>query len=151
VAYRPRLYRRDDLLAVLNLLSEQIDALIDIGWLILILICGEERFDSRDAFQLIDTYSELRRAQLNAPSPPESIVVFLRSLRRHLMAKEGARILSYYLETFYGFIGDGLLAERRGRRWRIDPIKFAEWLEARGFATPAATQMTNKPAERNTK
>jgi excisionase family DNA binding protein len=70
---------------------------------------------------------------------PDSIVAFLRSLRRYLEAKEAAKVIGCHLESLYILIAEqGLPAEKRGRRWRIDPIKFAAWLEARGFA-PATT------------
>jgi excisionase family DNA binding protein len=81
---------------------------------------------------------DLQRVKITATRPPESIIAYLRSLRRYLEAKEGAKLLGCHLETFYLLISSGLPAEKRGRRWRIDPIKFAAWLEARGFA-PATT------------
>jgi excisionase family DNA binding protein len=84
--------------------------------------------------------AQIDRQLLKIPinKAPESLVAYLRSLRRYLEAKEGAKLLGCHLETFYLLISSGLPAEKRGRRWRIDPIKFAAWLEARGFA-PATT------------
>ncbi len=89
---------------------------------------------------------DLQRLKIPATRPPESIIAYLRSLRRYLEAKEGAKLIGCHLETFYLLISSGLPAEKRGRRWRIDPIKFAAWLEARGFA-PAATEQPEKPQQ----
>ena len=89
--------------------------------------------------------AQIDRQLLRIPNnkPPESLVAYLRSLRRYLEAKEGAKLIGCHRETFYLLISSGLPAEKRGRRWRIDPIKFADWLEARGFA-PAATELPEK-------
>jgi excisionase family DNA binding protein len=79
-----------------------------------------------------------QRLKIPTNLQPESVVAYLRSLRRYLEAKEGAKLIGCHRETFYLLISNGLPAEKRGRRWRIDPIKFAAWLESTGFA-PAAT------------
>ncbi len=78
-----------------------------------------------------------RSSTRSALDAPQSVIAHLRSLRRYLSANEGARVISCHPETFYRLIASGLPAEKRGRRWRIDPIKFADWLEAEGFASAA--------------
>ena len=55
------LYMREDLPAVLSLSPEQIGTLIDTGQLTAILICGEERFDSREVSAFIDSYIRVNR------------------------------------------------------------------------------------------
>jgi excisionase family DNA binding protein len=90
--------------------------------------------------------AQVERQRLKSPStkPPDSIIAFLLSLRRYLEAKEAAKILGCHRESLYLLISEqGLPAEKRGRRWRIDPIKFGAWLEARGFG-PAATELPEK-------
>jgi len=63
---------------------------------------------------------------------PESIVAYLRSLRRELTIKETARILARHPETVRTMITTvGLPAVKRGGSWRIDPIRLASWLEAK--------------------
>ena len=82
--------------------------------------------------------AQIDRQLLRIPvnNPPESIIAYLRSLRRYLQAKEGAKLIGCHRESFYLLIAEqGLPAEKRGRRWRIDPIAFAAWLETRGFAS----------------
>ena len=84
-------------------------------------------------------YQYIRPAQTNAerlnlqtPRPPESIIVFLRNLRRLLTVGDVAKILSRHPETVYGWIAaGGLPASKQGRTWRIDPIRLAAWLEAK--------------------
>ena len=51
-----RLLRRADLMALLQLEEEKISWLINTEQLRAIRICDEERFDSRDVFQLIEAY-----------------------------------------------------------------------------------------------
>jgi predicted DNA-binding transcriptional regulator AlpA len=51
-----RLLRRSDVMALLQLEQQKIDWLISTEQLRGIRICDEERFDSRDVFQLIDAY-----------------------------------------------------------------------------------------------
>lgn len=63
--YQRCLYMREDLPAVLNLSPEQIGFLIDTGQLTAILICGEERFDSREVSALIETYIRVTRRRTN--------------------------------------------------------------------------------------
>lgn len=89
--------------------------------------------------------SEIDRQLLRIPAnkPPESMVAYLRSLRRYLEAKEAAKVIGCHLETLYGLISSGLPAEKRGRRWRIDPIRFADWLESAGLA-PIADEPPEK-------
>jgi excisionase family DNA binding protein len=83
---------------------------------------------------------------------PDSIVAFLRSLRRYLDAKDAAKILGCHRESLYILIAEqGLPAEKRGRRWRIDPIKFAAWLEARGFASSTTAQEPSRQETGDTK
>ena len=89
--------------------------------------------------------AQIDRQLLRVPTnkPPESLVAYLRSLRRYLEAKEAAKLIGCHRESFYLLIANGLPAQKRGRRWRIDPIAFATWLEARGFA-PAVTEPQEK-------
>jgi hypothetical protein len=60
-----RLLARGEVISLLQLSSEKVEHLIDTGQLTKILIEGEERFDSRDVYQLIDTYisTASRRSQ----------------------------------------------------------------------------------------
>ena len=51
-----RLLRMADVMALLQLEEEKISWLIDTEQLRAIRICDEERFDSRDVFQLIEAY-----------------------------------------------------------------------------------------------
>jgi hypothetical protein len=51
-----RLLTRMDVLSLLQLSGEQVQHLIDTRQINLIRIEGEERFDSRDIYQLIDSY-----------------------------------------------------------------------------------------------
>lgn len=55
------LYRSDELPALLKLTTEQVLRLIATGQLTPILICGEERFDSREVSALIDSYIRVNR------------------------------------------------------------------------------------------
>lgn len=59
------LYRREDLPAVLHLRPDQINDLVNTCQLTSILICGEERFDSREISALIDTYIRVNRRKAN--------------------------------------------------------------------------------------
>lgn len=59
------LYRREDLPAVLQLRLDQINHLVNTRQLTSILICGEERFDSREVSTLIDTYIRVTRRKAN--------------------------------------------------------------------------------------
>jgi predicted DNA-binding transcriptional regulator AlpA len=51
-----RLLTRDEVLALLNLSNEKVDQLINTRQITAIRIAGEERFDSRDIDQLIESY-----------------------------------------------------------------------------------------------
>lgn len=63
---------------------------------------------------------------------PESIVAYLRGLRRELSIKDTARILARHPETVRMMIlTAGLPAVKRGKSWRIDPIRLADWLDAK--------------------
>lgn len=87
---------------------------------------------------------DIQRLSIPVNRPPESIVNYLRSLRGYLDPKLASKILGCHRETLYLLISEkNLSAQRRGRRWRIDPIKFAAWLESTGFA-PAATEPPEK-------
>ena len=63
-----RLYRREELPFILDLLSEQVAQLERTGQLTAIRICGEERFAAREIEALIDTYYQIaqRRKTTNA-------------------------------------------------------------------------------------
>jgi hypothetical protein len=60
-----RLLTRDEVLTLLHLSDEQIQLLISTRQIVPIRIAGEERFDSRDLDQLIETYKSTgsRRSQ----------------------------------------------------------------------------------------
>lgn len=75
--------------------------------------------------------SDLQRLGMQAARPPDSIIMFLRGLRRMLTVKEAARILGRHRETVYEWIAAGLPATKQGRTWRIDPIRLAAWLESK--------------------
>ncbi len=51
-----RLLIREDVLLLLHLCDEQVQQLINTGQLTPFLLAGEERFDSRDVYHLIDAY-----------------------------------------------------------------------------------------------
>ena len=51
-----RLLDRDGVLSVLHLIGEELQQLIDTHQLLPIRIVGLERFDSKDVYQLIDSY-----------------------------------------------------------------------------------------------
>jgi hypothetical protein len=59
------LYRRVDLPTVLRLSLDQINDLVNTCQLTSILICGEERFDSKEVSALIDTYIRVNRRRVN--------------------------------------------------------------------------------------
>jgi len=85
--------------------------------------------------------AEAQKLKLTVGRPPDSIPAHLRSLAGsgYLSAKAACKYMGCHLETLYRLIAEeGLPAQKRGRRWRIDPLKFADWLESRGFA-PAPT------------
>jgi len=64
--------------------------------------------------------------------PPTSIGAYLRSLRRELTIKDTARILARHPETVRIMVSTlGLPATKRGGSWRVDPIRLADWLEAK--------------------
>ena len=54
-----RLYRTHELPTILQLTQKQVDQLVRTGQLRPIRICGEERFDSNELDQLIDTYKQI--------------------------------------------------------------------------------------------
>ena len=60
-----RLLDRDGVLSVLHLIGEELQPLIDTHQLLPIRIAGLERFDSKDVYQLIDSYktTAFRRIQ----------------------------------------------------------------------------------------
>ncbi|HEV2136337.1 MAG TPA: helix-turn-helix domain-containing protein [Terracidiphilus sp.] len=91
--------------------------------------------------------AQIDRQLLRIPAnrPPESIVTYLRSLRTYLDAKGASRVLGCHRETLYLLIEEKKLpAQKRGRRWRIDPIAFANWLESSGLAQPTANDAPEK-------
>lgn len=51
-----RLLDRSEVLSVLDLPDGDVQQLVDTHQLVPIRICGQERFDSKDLFQLIDSY-----------------------------------------------------------------------------------------------
>ena len=57
--FQARLYQPAELPALLQLTQDQIDQLVRTGQLRPMRICGEERIDSREVDQLIDTYHQI--------------------------------------------------------------------------------------------
>ena len=97
---------------------------------------------------------KLQKLKLTARHPPDSIPAHLRSLAGsgYLSAKDACKYMRCHLETLYRLIAeDGLPAQKRGRRWRIDPVKFADWLESRGFAPTPILANTPKSSGRRQK
>jgi|GEM_PF-5369144 len=60
-----RLLRRDQVIELLNLSADDIQWLVNTKQLLEIPIRGQQLFDSRDVFQLIDTYKNLTLRQRN--------------------------------------------------------------------------------------
>jgi hypothetical protein len=60
-----RLYSRENLTAVLSLSAKQVDILVNTGQITPILICGQERVDSREVSALIDTYTRVHKRKTN--------------------------------------------------------------------------------------
>jgi len=54
-----RLFQKADLVAVLQLTEPKVQWLIDTNQIRSILLCGEERFDSREIDRLIATYQQV--------------------------------------------------------------------------------------------
>ena len=54
-----RLLQRSDLIAILQLPEPKVAWLINTHQLRSLLLCGEERFDSRELDRLIDTYRQI--------------------------------------------------------------------------------------------
>jgi hypothetical protein len=59
------LLTRSELIGLLRLSQSQVDWLIKTAQLRPILICNEERFDSKDVTQLIETYKIIQRRNKN--------------------------------------------------------------------------------------
>jgi hypothetical protein len=61
-----RLLQRSDLVAILQLPAMKVDWLVDTKQIRPLLLCGEERFDSREVDRLIATYQQIseRKEQL---------------------------------------------------------------------------------------
>lgn len=96
--------------------------------------------------------AEVQKLKLTVGHPPDSIPAHLRSLAGsgYLSAKAACKYMGCHLETLYRLIAEeGLPAQKRGRRWRIDPLKFADWLESRGFAPTPTSANTAKSAARS--
>jgi hypothetical protein len=54
-----RLLQRSDLIDLLQLPAPKVQWLIDTNQIRSLLLCGEERFDSRELDQLIETYKQI--------------------------------------------------------------------------------------------
>lgn len=77
-------------------------------------------------------YVAQQQPKVKDPGQPESIAAYLRSLRHELTIKDTARILARHPETVRMMIVTaGLPAVKRGKSWRIDPIRLADWLDAK--------------------
>jgi hypothetical protein len=59
--YPRRLLQRADVMALLQLPEPKVQWLIDTHQIRTLLLCGEERFDSREIDRLIDTYNQIAR------------------------------------------------------------------------------------------
>jgi hypothetical protein len=55
----PRLLQKTDVMALLQLPEPQVQWLIDTRQIRSLLLCGEERFDSREVDRLIATYQQI--------------------------------------------------------------------------------------------
>lgn len=58
-AAAPRLLQRADVIASLQIPEDKIQWLIDTHQIRPLRLCGEERFDSRELDQLIETYKQI--------------------------------------------------------------------------------------------
>jgi len=77
-------------------------------------------------------YPNVQRLKVKEFGQPESISAYLRGLRRELTVKETSKILARHPETVRIMIATaGLPAVKRGKSWRIDPIRLADWLDAK--------------------
>ena len=61
-----RLLQRTDLIALLQLPEPKVQWLVDTHQIQPLLLCGEERFDSRELDELIETYKQI--AQRKEPN-----------------------------------------------------------------------------------
>ena len=98
--------------------------------------------------------AEVQKLKVTVGRPPDSIPAYLRSIASsgYLSAKEACKYIGCHLETLYRLIAeDALPAQKRGGRWRIDPLKFADWLDSRGFAPKTTLTNTVQPTERREK
>lgn len=57
--HQRRLLQKDDLLAILQLPEPKVQWLIDTHQIRALLLCGEERFDSKEIDRLIATYQQI--------------------------------------------------------------------------------------------
>ena len=96
-------------------------------------------------FAYASAKTELKQLKLQGPRPPESVIAYLRSLRRTVTVKEAAKIIARHPETFYRLIATGLPAAKSGRTWRIDPIRLADWLEEQDHAPAVVAQPKQAP------
>ncbi len=93
--------------------------------------------------------AEIQKLKVAVGRPPEDLLAFLRSRREYLDPKTAARYIGCHQESLYRLIVEqGLPAEKRGRRWRIDPCKFAAWLETKGFAPAAQNRKGGQSASK---
>lgn len=75
-------------------------------------------------------------ARTSVLSPPDSVLASLRLQRAYLSVSQVSRLLGRHRETVYILISaDGLPAVKDKRRWKVDPIRLADWLEMRGYAS----------------
>ncbi len=74
---------------------------------------------------------QVQQLRASPPKSIESLTAYLRSMRRLLSSREVATILGHHQETVYRLISEsGLPAQKHRGRWRHDPIKLADWIEA---------------------
>lgn len=100
------------------------------------------------SYSIAATSRATKAAQLPS-APPESILDYLRRLRKMLTPKEVGVILRHHEESIYVMISGGLPATKSHGRWKIDPILLANWLTTQGYVTCVQAQASEKkkPAE----
>jgi excisionase family DNA binding protein len=95
--------------------------------------------------------AEFQRPMKQGPRPPNSIIEYLRNQRELWTIKRAARALAHHPETVYTLIkNNGLPATKDGRRWKIDPIRLADWLEGQDSAPTVIAQPAGPQAGRRT-
>jgi excisionase family DNA binding protein len=104
------------------------------------------RFGSIETLGSHATRIKVQPSKLTAVSSPKHIVAWLREQNGYWSVAQVARLLKKHPETVYGLISeDDLPAVKDRRRWKIDPKRLADWLEARGFSHLTLSQIATRP------